>query len=156
MEHRLRSHEMRHCIVRWVPNVTSQKGPLLVPVLSHISPAQWLPSCFFKNHCSSIIIPPTVPSGLIPAGFPVKTLRAFHFPHHTSQCALFISSSLICSPEQYLIRNIDHEPTFSLYNCFFSACYHRSYSLACYFLLLMSRYIFHHPILLHPQLLFFP
>lgn len=82
------------------------------------SPAHCLPSCFFKNHCSSIAITPTVPSGLIPAAFPVTTLCAFHFPHHMSQCALFISSSLICSPELCLIRNTDHEPTFSSYSCF--------------------------------------
>ena len=53
------------------------EGPTTCP-----SPAHCLPSCFFKNHCSSIVIPPTVPSGLI---LQVSLSEPYvHFAFHTT------------------------------------------------------------------------
>lgn len=115
MEHRFRSRGMWHCIVKWVPNVTA----------SHCRRAHYLSqSCplstilFLQEPLQQYCDPTYSAKWSHTAGFPVRALCAFRFPHHMSQCALFIASSLICSPEQYLITNTDHEPTFSLCNCF--------------------------------------
>jgi hypothetical protein len=86
-----------------------QKSPPLVPVLSQINPVRTIPSSLRSIFILSFHIHLGLPSGLLPPGFPTKTLYAFLSSPIHSKCpvnlVLVDLIILIVTGDEYKLRS---------------------------------------------------